>query len=395
MTKLYKSKKDKDVYYYYLKNGDIRWMYRHKYYDVLGKRKEKKKSGFKTEKEALRALLEVKASILDGKQKQVENNQLTVSHWLDIWYETYSGGWEVTSRLQRKNAIKHQMKPLIGQYKLNELDRATYIREFIKPLLNDYSPSTVSLFHRLFKIAINAAVEDEIIPRNRFNKITLEPDDVLDNFLTPNELNIFLEVTKKYENITNYTFVLLLAYTGLRKGEALGLKWKNVNLKEKTITVDCTRDRHGDRPPKTKNSYRTILIDDILVNQLKVYQKWCIETKFRYGMKLDKKEDYVLISHQGGTPMGANTSKYLFDRIYMNIEKEGYSIKRITPHGLRHTHATTLINLKVPPKTISDRLGNTVEMLYRVYTHSSNELEEKAVTAFSESLQSGANSGAK
>ena len=81
-----------------------------------------------------------------------------------------------------------------------------------------------------------------------------------------------LGVTKKYKNITNYTFVLLLAYSGLRKGEALGVKWKNVNLKEKTITVDCIRDRLGDRPPKTKNSYRTIPIDDVLVNQLKVYQ---------------------------------------------------------------------------------------------------------------------------
>src|SRR5690625_2263245 len=221
------------------------------------------------------------------------------------------------------------MKPLLGKYKLSKLDRTTYVREYINKLSKKYKPSTVALFHRLFKIAINAAVEDEIIPRNRFNKISIEQEEELDNFLTSEELNILLDVTKKHENITNYTFILLLAYSGLRKGEALGLKWKNVNLKEKTITVDCTRDRLGERPPKTKNSYRTIQIDDILVNQLKLYQKWCIETKFSYGMKLDKREDYVLISYQGGTPMGANTSKYLFERIYKNLEKEGIEIKRI------------------------------------------------------------------
>lgn len=393
--KLHKSSQDDEVYYYYLKNGEMMWMYRHKYKDVLGKRKEKKKSSFKTEKAALRGLLEVKAALLNGQQKHVENDQLTISHWLDIWYETYSDGWEVTSKLQRKNAIKYQMKPLLGKYKIKELDRTTYVREFIKTLLKKYKPSTVALFHRLFNIAINAAVEDEIIPRNRFTKVSIEQDEALDNFLSPKELNALLAVTRKYENITNYTFVLLLSYTGIRKGEALGLKWKNVNLKEKTITVDCTRDRYGDRPPKTKNSYRTIPIDDILVNQLEVYQKWCIETKFRYGMKLDKREDYVLISHQGGTPMGANTSKYLFDRIYKKLEKEEIAIKRISPHGLRHTHATTLINVGVPPKTIADRLGNTVEMIYRIYTHSDNELEERAVSAFSESIESGANIGAK
>lgn len=394
VRKLHKSNKDNEVYYYYLKNGEKRWMYRHKYYDVLGKRKEKKESSFKTEKEALKALLEVKASLLNDQSKQVEYNQMTVSQWLDIWYETYNSGWEVTSRLQRKNAIKHQMKPLLGKFKLSKLDRTTYVREYINKLSKKYKPSTVALFHRLFKIAINAAVEDEIIPRNRFNKISIEQEEELDNFLTSDELNILLDVTKKHENITNYTFILLLAYTGLRKGEALGLKWKNINLKEKTVTVERTRDRYGDRPPKTKNSYRTFPIDDIVVNQLQVYQKWCIETKFAYGMKLDKKKDYVFISYQGGTPMGANTSKYLFERIYKQLEKDNIHIKRITPHGLRHTHATILINMGIPPKTIADRLGNTVEMIYNVYSHSFKELEDKAVVAFSESLASGAKIGA-
>ena len=284
-------------------------MYRHKYYDIFGKRKEKKKSSFKTEKEAFRALLEVKVDLLSGQHKKVERDQMTVSQWLDIWYETYNSGWEITSRLQRKNAIKHQMKPLLGKYKLSELDRTTYVRVYINELLKTYKPTTVALFHRLFKIAINAAVEDEIIPRNRFNKISIEQNEELENFLTPDELNIFLDVAKKKENITNYTFILLLAYTGFRKGEALGLKWKNVNLKEKTVTVDCTRDRLGERSPKTKNSYRTIPIDDILVKQLQVYQKWCIETKFSYGMKLDKKNDHVLISYQGKYTNGSKHFK--------------------------------------------------------------------------------------
>ncbi|NEU29962.1 site-specific integrase [bacterium LRH843] len=394
-VKLHNTNIDDEVYYYFLKNGEKRFMYRHKYYDVLGKRKEKKKSSFKTEKEALKALLKVKASILSGQSKQVEKDQMTVSQWLDIWFETYSGGWEVTSKLQRKNAIRHQMKPLLGKFKLSELDRTTYVRMYINELSKKYKPSTVALFHRLFKIAINAAVEDEIIPRNRFNKVTIEQDEELDNFLTPEELNVLLDVAKRHDNITNYTFILFLAYTGFRRGECLGLKWGNVNLKEKTVTVDCTRDRFGERPPKTKNSYRTIPIDDVLVNQLSVYQKWCIETKLAHGMQLNKKNDHVFISHQGGTPVGANTLLYLFRRLYKQMEKENIHINQITPHGLRHTHATILINTGIPPKTIADRLGNTVEMIYNVYSHSFKELEDKAVAAFSESLSIGAKSGAK
>lgn len=105
-------------------------MYRHKYHDILGKRKEKKKSGFKSEKAVLKSLLEIKAALLSGGHNQVEKSNLKVSQWLDIWYETYKNGWEVTSRLQRKNAIKHQMKPLLGNYKLNALDKNTYVNQF-------------------------------------------------------------------------------------------------------------------------------------------------------------------------------------------------------------------------------------------------------------------------
>ncbi|GIN96114.1 hypothetical protein J6TS1_19840 [Siminovitchia terrae] len=298
--KLHKTETDPEIYYYFLKNGDKRYQYRHKYYDALGKRKEKKKSGFDTEKAALKELLQVKADLLSGQVKKVENDRMSVSQWLDIWYETYNGDWEITSRIQRKDAIDNQMKPRLGKYVLAELDRTTYRRVYINDLLKSYKPSTVQLFHRLFSIAINAAVEDEILTRNRFTKISIEQERKLENFLTPEELNLFLHTAKKRLNIINFTLIFLLAYTGLRRGEAFGLKWRNIDFNQKTITVDCTRDRHGERSPKTKNSYRTIPVDDVLVDQLKVYQKWCLETKFASGLKLDKESDHVFISKTSG-----------------------------------------------------------------------------------------------
>lgn len=394
MTKLYKSKKDDELYYYFLKNKNKRWMYRHKYYDNFGKRKEKKKSGFKTEKECLKALLEIKSALLNGQQLQVENSELTISQWLDIWYETYNNNWKITSRTQRKIAIRDQMKPLLGKYKLNQLDRTTYIRKYINVLLKTYEPSTVTLLHQLFRTAINAAVEDELLPRNRFNKVPIDNDKTLKNFLTPEELNIFLGAMKKQNNITNYTFSLLLAYTGFRRGEAMGLKWGNVDFVKKTVTVDCTRDNYGTRTPKTKNSYRTVPIDDILINQLLVYQKWCIETKFSYGSKLDKENDFVFISYQNGKPIAENTPFYSFKRVFEQLKNDDIHINEITPHGLRHTHATILINKGIPPKTIADRLGNTPEMIYKVYSHSFKEFEDKAVQAFGDTL-AGAKIGAK
>lgn len=378
--KKYKSKKDKGIFYYFNAKNEKLWGYRYRYYDALGNRREKYKQGLKSEKEAYRLLLEVKASIINGNVKQVEYSNLTVSEWLDIWFETHKNDWKETSRIQRANAIKYQMKPLLGKYKLATLDKTTYKRVFINELLKTYKPSTVQLFHRLFKVAINAAVDDEIIPRNRFNKISIPNERVDDNFLTSEELKKFLVAAKRIENITNYSLILLLAFTGLRKGEALGLKWNNINFEGKTLTVERTRDNKGTRTPKTKNSYRTILIDNTLVKQLKVYKKWCKETMLSFGKHL-KEDDFVFISYQSGKPITDNTIKYAIDRI---IKKTGY--KRITPHGLRHTHATILIGQRIPVKVIADRLGNTPQMIMDIYGHSFSELEEESVIAFEQAL---------
>ena len=69
--KLNKTKKDKDLYYYFNVKGEKMWCYRHRYYDSLGKRKEKSQQGFTSEKEAYKALLEVKASVVNGNIKHV------------------------------------------------------------------------------------------------------------------------------------------------------------------------------------------------------------------------------------------------------------------------------------------------------------------------------------
>ncbi len=387
--KMYKSKLDKDLYYYFTSKKEKLWCYRYFYYDVLGKRKEKAKRGFKTEKEAYRALLEVKSNLLNGNDKQVEHANLTISEWLDIWYDTHKNDWKVTSQEQRKMAIKYQMKPLLGKYKLAELDKITYKRVFINKLLKKYKPSTVQLFHRLFKVAINAAVDDEILPRNRFNKITIEQDEPKRNFLTAVELNKLLAATKQYENETNYTFLLTLAYSGMRKGEALGIQWNNIDFKAKTITIERTRDVNGIRTPKTKNSYRTILMDDMSMKQLQQYKSWCKQVKLSYGKKI-KDNDLVFISFVTGEPISDTTPLRglgrVIEKVNENVEEKD-KITKISLHGLRHTHATLLISQRIPVKVIAERLGNTPQMIFDIYGHTFKELESEAVTAFNDSLQ--------
>lgn len=388
--KLQKSNKDPELYYYFNAKDEKLWMFRHKFYDKSGQRKEKKKSGFKTERAALKALLDVKAATLRGESKQVEYDHLTVGEWLDTWYEMNHKKWKDSTRIQRELIIRLHLKPLLGHYKLQKIDRIVYQRKFLDVIEGKYKPYTVRSWHNVFKIAINAAVEEEILSRNRFTKITIsDNDNEKINYFTSDQLAIFLEDVKKHENIMYYSFFMVVSYTGMRRGEALGLQWKNINFNNHTITIERTRDDKGIRSPKTKNSSRTILVDELLINQLASYKTWCKKILLSYGKKLTN-DTPIFISEHSGDPIGIGSTLYVFKNILKRTK-----LPEITIHGLRHTHATILLNRGLNVKVIAERLGNTPDMIYKVYGHVLRELERESVALFSQSLEaSGAKIGA-
>ena len=404
-VKLYKSAKEPEIYHYFNANKEKLCMYRHKYYDAAGKRREKKKSGFKTEKAALKALLEVKAATLRGETKHIENDNLTISDYVDVWFEKNckKKKWSDNSVLIREQAIRLHFKPLLGRYKLQNLNDVIYQENFIDVLAEQYKPSTVHQAHNVFKTIINAAIKERILLHNPLVDIVLPANTKRDetgkkqeNYLTPTELVTFLNDAKQNENITNYTFLLVIAYTGMRCGEACGLQWENINFKEHTITIERSRDYGGTHKPKTLNSYRTILVEEAVMKQLETYKKWCKQKLLTYGLKLMDEDEYenddtfVFISHLSGEPIGPNNTAKI---MYKSIQRT--RLPKITLHGLRHTHCTILLNRGLNVKVIAERLGNTPKMIYEIYGHVLKEMEEASVAAFSQSLNEvGAKSGA-
>ncbi|MGE7940667.1 tyrosine-type recombinase/integrase [Lysinibacillus xylanilyticus] len=381
--KMNRSKKDNDLFWYIDTDETKKYAFRHRYYDVLGKRKEKTGQGFTTETAAFRKLLEVKSQLLNGNSIQVEHENMTVGAWMDIWYESNEREWEITTQKQRINIIKYQVKPLIGKMKLASLDKETYKRKFITPLLKEYKPSTVRLFHRVFKVAVNAAVDAELIPRNRFTKVVINDEErEKPNVLNIQQLNQLLSIAETEEPITSYAIIRTLAFTGIRRGEALALKWKNVDLKNGTITIEGTRDRNGHRTPKTKNSYRKIDIDEALIKLLKKYRAWSVEILLEDGDQLNK-DNYVFISSQTKDPYADNSLFYAFKRM---SDAMGINVK---PHTLRHTHASILLYSGEDVATVAERLGNTPKVIWETYAHVIEDDKKKVTDVFLEALKNG------
>jgi integrase len=356
------------------KRGD-KWEYRIKYSDpATGKQREKSKGGFRTKKEAQIEAAEVEKQLYLGKHNIVNNKEMLVKHWLIKWLEVYGAQCEPGTFITRKNYTENQLIPHLGNYKLNQLTKIEY-QKFINTMLKDYARRTVQTIHSIFCTAINKAVDEELLTHNKFRNISFKKDndiDIKDNFLTKEQVDIFLKAAKTSKP-HHYMFVSLIIRTGLRKGEAIALTWEDIDFENKTLRVTKSRGKNGLKAPKTKSSIRTIAIDNTLISELKNFRTWQKKNKMKYGPAYIDSNN--LLTNADGSPL----SEFGTNKIVDSILKKT-NLHHISPHGLRHTHAIMLLESGADIKTVSDRLGHSsINMTANVYLHITKKHEETSI----------------
>ncbi|KIH70040.1 site-specific integrase [Salinicoccus roseus] len=385
---LHKSKKYDNVYWYQNSKGK-KWAYRLKYYDANGRRKEKKRTGFASERDAFAEMIEMQDAINKEDHSKLNRSQMTIGEWfakhieMNQPREDGAGTWSFNTYINRENVLKNYISPLLGDIRLIDLDLYTYEQLFINKLKQDLDPATVDLYHTFVNIAVNAAVRYKIISENQIRHATLPTIDRSedDKFITHVELATLITDFEKNENLTNYTILMTLAFTGIRINEIRALKWKNIDFENRKIQIYKSMNRNKIGPTKGRKK-RILKVDQTLIDLLQVYRKWCIERTFKKGEALTH-ESFIFISEQKGTLVGYNTVLYALRR---SNERTGM---KITPHMLRHTHATLLIMDNRPLDTIARRLGNTTEVLLDTYAHVIDSMEDDLVESFSKTMHLG------
>ncbi|MGV2927173.1 site-specific integrase [Macrococcus capreoli] len=380
-----KSKRYENVYSYKTKKG-LMYMYKLRYYDQFGRRKEKSESGFSDEGTAYRKSLEMLINIDDNAIAKINPTTLTVGQWYDQWIEINSH-WSNSTKTSRISAGRDYIKPFIGHIKLKDLDLIKYEILFIKQLENVFispdrkiQPSTIELYHTYMNICINAAVKRELITSNKIVDATLPKiEDKRVKYVTLNDLNKIIADVYKNEPISNYIIIIFLAFTGCRIGELQAMTWNDINLDNKMITIKASR-KHNSLSSTKNKKIRRIPISDQVVSDLKKYRTWCIQRLFKDGKSLNN-DDFVFISEQKGTKIGHSTITYLLKRVY---KRTGI---KISPHGFRHTHATILAGENMSFMTIAKRLGNTPEVVISHYAHVTEEMETQLVEVFDSKLK--------
>lgn len=362
---------------YTTKNGETRYLFQ-TYLGIdpaTGKERRTTRRGFKTMKEAKQAernlLLDVEENGLPLNQSDGFQDP-TFEELASLWLENYRTTVKPSTFENVRSKVEKMTEEHFKELKLKKITVA-YCQKIVIELSKSYVLYNhyLSVINRIFKYAVLM----DVLSSNPFDKVIKPKSRQTQrkgNFLTKEELKEFLKLAQNTTLSYFFPLVHLMSYTGLRQGEALALKWSDIDFENRKITVDKTAARIKEeqtiQTPKTKNSKRVISIDSATLSILKSWKKDQIKIYFKNGKHFEGDENFIFTNQRGEWVHIHNFIRY-FKRFIAD-----YKLKQITPHGLRHTHASLLFSAGVEPKNISDRLGHsTVQITLDLYTHITEE----------------------
>lgn len=392
------SKKQNPIKKYTKKDGSTAYMFK-KYLGIdpiTGKQRETTRRGFSTLKEAKLAYARLDIEVAENGLKKRSINR-TYREVFEDWFTlVYRTKVKESTFWNTKIIFDKHILPALGSYKI----KAITVTDCQKQA-NTWCKEHPKRFYRYINYAGMVFKYAESIGEISFNPMakiikptpaeSLEDDDFeTRNFYSRQELLELLKELKNNYPIKRFVFFSLLAYTGIRKGEALALTWKDINFKHHTLTITKTMaiGKNGAiliQKPKTKSSIRTISLDADTVYLLKEWRitqmKRIEELELVYNV-----EQLIFSKDEDNSFMNPKTPQIWLDTIY----RKNKALRQITPHGFRHTHASLLFEAGASMKQVQARLGHSnIKTTMNVYTHVTKEGREETADIFSEYMQKG------
>ena len=349
---------------------------------ATGKRKQRTKGGFRTRSGAEDALTEVLNEIRSG--TVVAPSSVTLEEYLTEWLTTVRPQLRETTWASYGVAVQRICWGL-GARKLQVLT-AVEVERFYARLVNEGGPAgrplaakTVRNTHIVLHRALADAERLRLVMRNvaRLARPPAVPH-VERATWTADELATFLEHVSGDRLFAAY---VLLATTGMRRGEVFGLRWRDVDLVGRrasvTQTVTTVNDKLVLGPTKTNRSRRTISLDPTTVEVLQAHRVVQDQERATAGQAWDPSYDLVLCD---GTGRPEHPDR--FSRQFQRYVKATDLPPLRGPHNLRHTWATLALRAGVHPKVVSDRLGHaTIAVTIDTYSHVAPSLDAAAADA--------------
>ncbi|QBO37236.1 site-specific integrase [Periweissella cryptocerci] len=345
-----------------------------------GKRNRLTKSGFKTKKDAEQYAYDLESQKHFG--KRLTASEITFAAYFKNWYTHYKQGQVRPSTLRMYTTFENTVKNLFGDTTLKELN-AKLLQAKISEYSLSHSKNTMKMLVNAIRTSLKDAVIDNYLPKDPSVRLISggydgkQPDD---KYLEGNQ---FKQLQRHlYSQSDKFSAITLIGLeTGMRFGEIIALNKDDINLQNMTISITKAFSSPTGQITKPKNSQsiRKIAISEQLVNYLRVYM-----------FKVRTMQLFVNDGRYAGQYMQDSYMNKMFKRILDNA----HISKKITFHGLRHSHASFLLGAGVDIAYVSRRLGHKNTLVtQKVYAHmlSSQLAEEQDKTLSALSQQTSTN----
>jgi integrase len=346
-----------------------------------GQRRTVSKGGFRTKRECQDSLTEALSAYATrgyNEPSKATLAQFAREDWLPRRKsQIRSSTWE-----SYRDSLEGRVLPHLGDVPLRDLT-PKMIAELYQHLLATpgrdsnrakLSKRTVAYTARVLRAALADAVRQGAIPRNPAEAVDPpKPDQREMRYWTPEQARAFLESVTG--DRMEAAWRLLLA-TGLRRGEALGLKWSDVDLDAGKLSVRRTLVAVGYRiewsTPKTKRSSRTVDLDAGTVAALRRHRTRQLEERMLWGEAWQDAD--LVFTREDGSSTHPQTLSAAFERA---VKASGLPSIRL--HDLRHSSAVTALAAGIPTKVVSERLGHSSTAITTdIYQHVTETMQRDA-----------------
>lgn len=342
---------------------------------ATGKRKQVWKGGFASKKLAEAELRRRLVDVDDGIHG--DRSPTTVARYIEtVWLPRLAaslalGKIKPATYADYERSARTYVIPTVGHIELEHLT-AAHLTTAYGTLLRSggrngqgLSPKSVAHVHKAVSRLLADAMRDDKVKRN----VAHLADAPSGNsgrvaIWQSEELRTFLDATR---NDRTYPLWLLLATTGVRRGEAAGLRWSSVDLERGRVTISEARVVVDHvvmtSTPKTDRGRRTIAIDPVTVAALRSWRAKQAEERLAAGPAWQD-SDHVF-TWEDGQPFHPNVITRTFKRLAKNA-----GLQPIRLHALRHSYATAAIEAGVDVKVLSERLGHaSIGITLDIYGH--------------------------
>lgn len=323
----------------------------------------------------------------------VTTPQQQVGQFLTRWLEdTHRQSIRLRTYERYEEIVRLHLVPGIGHHQLQKLAPQHLQAFYAQKLGEGLSTTTVASFHNVLHKALQMAVRWNLVARNvcdlvtppRRRRFEIQP-------LSPEQAQQLLAAARGHR--LEALFVLALC-TGMRRGELMGLKWRDLTFTTGTLQVRRILTRvprkarktggpaYAEAEPKTEKGRRSILLPSLALEALKGHRVRQLAEKLKAGPAWQE-HDYVFCTTVG---THLNPTRDMLDLLKQLLNKAG--LLDIRFHDLRHSLATAVLGLGTNPKIVQEVLGHAaISMTMDIYSHVLPTMQQEAMSRLNEALR--------